>query len=289
MTGLRVVDSHIHLWDFANGLDYSEWTGPEPHPHFGPVDVIGVEAWTADRMIREMRHADVTKAVFVQVAGPGSDSVAETRWVHEQAAVHGLVAAIVPQAELSADRIEDALEQHLETSALVRGIRDRTLLGQLADSRIDRSLEVLRRADLSWELLSFLPDFEAAAERIRSHPELRVVLDHCGLPDERTPAYFEAWRAGIRRLAANDNLWCKLSGLAMFDHEWTVDSIRPWVLEVLEVFGPGRCMFGGNFPIERLFGSYDSMISAYAEIMAGLSDAESTAVFETNAETFYRI
>jgi len=82
---------------------------------------------------------------------------------------------------------------------------------------------------------------------------------------------------------------CKISGLAMTDSDWTADSIRPYVLHCIEAFGPDRCIFATNWPVDWLWSSYDTVVNAYLEITAEFSNAERTAMFSGNSERLYRI
>lgn len=104
-----------------------------------------------------------------------------------------------------------------------------------------------------------------------------------------SPAGYRAWRNGLRELAACPNVAVKISGLAMFDHCRTVESLRPYVLETIDAFGVERAMFASNFPVDRLFATYDALWRAYAAIVAGMSDAEQRLLFGGNAERIYRI
>ena len=81
----------------------------------------------------------------------------------------------------------------------------------------------------------------------------------------------------------------KISGLGMCDHKWTVDSIRPFVLSMIEIFGPSRCMFGSNFPVDKLYTSFETLFDAFDEITRGFSDSERADMFAGTAERFYRI
>ena len=90
-------------------------------------------------------------------------------------------------------------------------------------------------------------------------------------------------------LAEAPNVACKISGLGMTDHSWTTESIRPWVLACIEVFGVERCMFGSNWPVDSLYSSYRTMLDAYREITADFSAEERAALFQTNAERYYRV
>jgi predicted TIM-barrel fold metal-dependent hydrolase len=81
----------------------------------------------------------------------------------------------------------------------------------------------------------------------------------------------------------------KISGLGMCDNDWTVDSIRPWVMACIEIFGVERSFFGTNWPVDRLYSSYPDVVSAYAEIIKGFSPDEQVALFSGNAERIFRI
>jgi predicted TIM-barrel fold metal-dependent hydrolase len=81
----------------------------------------------------------------------------------------------------------------------------------------------------------------------------------------------------------------KISGLGMCDHAWTVDSIRPWVLTCIELFGAERSFFGTNWPVDRLFSSYGDVVGAYAEIVSGFSEDEQRALFSGNANRIFRL
>lgn len=131
---------------------------------------------------------------------------------------------------------------------------------------------------------------DEAAQLARAHPDIQIVLNHAGMfVDRDSPAGYRAWREGLKTLAACPNVAVKISGLAMFDHHWTVESLRPYVLETLDTFGVERAMFASNFPVDRLFGSYDALWQAYARIVAGASDDERRQLFVANAERIYRI
>ena len=85
------------------------------------------------------------------------------------------------------------------------------------------------------------------------------------------------------------NVHCKISGLGMYDHHWTADSIRPIILETIGIFGPSRCMFGSNFPVDKLYSSYADLWSAFSQITNVFSKSEQRQLFCDTARKFYRI
>ena len=116
-----------------------------------------------------------------------------------------------------------------------------------------------------------------------------VCVDHCAFPQARDDDYFQMWRRAMKELAEVPTIHMKVSGLGMCDPRWTVESIRPWVLSSIEIFGPGRIVFGTNWPVDRMYSSYPDLINAYAEIISGFSTDEQTAMFSRNAEALFRI
>ena len=121
------------------------------------------------------------------------------------------------------------------------------------------------------------------------HPGVQVVVNHAGMFADRTLAGWRGWKNGMRALAASPNVAVKISGLGMFDHRWTIESLRPYVLETLDAFGVERAMFASNFPVDRLFGTYLDTWRALAATVADLSADERSALLATNAERIYKI
>ena len=120
-------------------------------------------------------------------------------------------------------------------------------------------------------------------------PDTPVALCHCGSPWDQTPAGLDSWRSGLRLLASLPNVYCKISGLGMFNHDWTTEDIRPIVESCIEIFGPQRSMFGSNFPVDKLHATYDRVWGSFEEIAAGLSEGDQARLFGETARAFYGI
>jgi predicted TIM-barrel fold metal-dependent hydrolase len=132
-----------------------------------------------------------------------------------------------------------------------------------------------------------------AAERFRHlldrHPTLEVVLEHAGWPEGTDAAESATWRRAISTLAENPNVSCKLSGLGMATHSLACDVLRPWVEGVLDVFGTSRLMFGSNFPVEAMYGTFAQLMAGVDAALAGLGAEEREAVLSGNARRLYRL
>jgi len=122
------------------------------------------------------------------------------------------------------------------------------------------------------------------AEVLAQVPDLRVALCHAGSPHDRSTEGLGQWAENLRHLSALPNVWCKLSGLGMFDHDWTPTKIKPIVHQVLAQFGADRVMFGSNFPVDSLSSDYHTLSNAYRDL---IPDGDHDAVFGRTASAFY--
>ena len=190
----------------------------------------------------------------------------ETGWPH----------AIVAYADFSVDDVRPQLDR-LKRYPLVRGVRMQLHWHEnplyrfaaradlCADPTIRRN--VARLADYGWsfDLQVFAPQMPGAAGLAEACPKVTFVLQHAGMLEDLSPAGRAAWRAGMVRLAACPNVVCKLSGLGTFIHRNDPAHIAGIVAEALAIFGADRCLFGSNFPIEKLWTNYRALVDAYLD------------------------
>jgi predicted TIM-barrel fold metal-dependent hydrolase len=288
MAELPFVDTHVHFYDLRReDLVYS-WLQPDfIHPLLGDINGIKTLVYSADAFLAESRFANVAKVVHVQAAIGAIDPVAETEWLEELARRTGCPNGIVAHADLSGARVGDILERHLAASSRVKGIRDFGEGDYLVSPDWLRGYALLERYGLLCDLDCPWEKMSEARDVALQFPSTTLVLEHAGYPRSRTDDYFRNWRQGLASLAEAENAMCKISGLGMFDRQWTVASIRPWVMSCIEAFGVERCFFGTNWPVDRLFSSYDPVINAYEEIVADFTLGERESLFFRKAEAVY--
>jgi predicted TIM-barrel fold metal-dependent hydrolase len=285
------VDAHHHLWDLDT-YEYDWLMGdgwPDKTESLGDYAAIR-RSYLVEDLLRDFDGCRVTKSVHLQadLTGPNPDPVIETRWLQRQADATGYPHAIVAWTDLRSPNAAADLERHLE-SANMRGVRMLVDRDGLSDDAVDRGCRALADRGLSYDLAVTWELMTDARRFAARHGRLSIILEHTGLPMSRTDDYFRSWSGGMRELAAAPNVTVKISGLGTVDHAWTVDSLRPWVLETIEIFGPERTMFGTNWPVDRLYSSYRELVGAYAELIAGFTGAERDAMSARNAERVYRI
>lgn len=283
------VDAHHHLWD----LDrlYYGWLTDKPfkgHPS-GDYSAI-MKNYLPSDLKRDGAPVNLIKSVHIETADGETDTVRETAWLQEMADRHGLPNGIIARVDLTAGNAAAELERHM-AHANFRGVRMLSFTGLdfLDAPDFRRGFNELQKRNLIYDMDAGWPQMGQAFDLARSFPRSTIILGHCGFPKKRTVPYFHEWRKAIRRLAEAENVACKLSGLAMVDHEWTVETIRPWIETCIEAFGPARSMFGTNWPLDGLFSDYPAIVNAYREIVRDYSADEQRQLFRTTAEGWYRI
>ncbi|MHA1549751.1 MAG: amidohydrolase family protein [Alphaproteobacteria bacterium] len=295
---MRFLDSHHHLWDLERHT-YPWLQGPPVKAHFGEYDAIR-RTYDLSDYARDTAAVELVSSVHVEAAITVGERLEESHWLQDLYESTGLPGAVVAAASLDKDDLSEMLTAQSEFP-IVRGVRDMLFppgapnrAENLASSRLfdpawRSGFSMLSQFGMSFDLQA--PPFAMtdAARLVAEHDDVPVVLTHLGPPFDRSDEGRKIWRQGIRILADVPHVCAKISGLPMTDWNWSKDTLRPWVLEAIDVFGPDRCMFGSNFPVDRLFGSFGDLIGAYWRIVEGFSDDERHAMFVGNAARFYRI
>jgi predicted TIM-barrel fold metal-dependent hydrolase len=282
------VDAHHHLWNRAV-LPYP-WL-EEPGVDrlaivLGDYSAIRCD-YLIDELLGEYRQANVVKSVHVESATSG-DPVSESAWLQSIADVAGFPHAFVVAADLGAADSVRTLERHLEFPN-VRGVRQRTGRDDPTSVAFRTGFRLLRPLGLSFELNAGAAELRSFAPLVRANPDTIVVVGHGGLPADRSKDGLARWRAALRSIAAAPNSVVKISGLPMYDHRWTVASLRVLVRQIVEIFAPRRCFFGTNWPVDGLYSRYAELVDAYLSIVSEFTAAEQVAMMRGNAERVYRI
>jgi L-fuconolactonase len=280
--GLERIDAHHHFWDPAR-YAYPWMAGEAMDPvrrAFGPDDLAA-----------ELGPAGVAGTVLVQTVS----DVAETREFLDIAASTDFVKGVVGWVDLTSPSVGDDLDELLGGAAGSRlvGIRhqvhDEPDPDWLCRDDVRRGLVAVQSRGLAYDLLVRARELPAATATAAAFPELRFVLDHIAKPrivDGRD----ESWSERLPRLAALPNVSVKLSGMVTEADwaRWTAADLRPFVRSVVDWFGTDRVMFGSDWPVCLLAGSYRSVSAGLAEALGPLSRSEEELVYRDNALTAYR-
>ena len=292
----RIVDAHHHIWR-QRDLPWLE--GPMQPRIFGPYEPIRRD-YPIEEFLGDIEGQGVEKSVYVQANWAPGRAVDEVAWVQAEAERTGYPHAIVGYADLRDPEVGAVLRAQAQYP-LLRGIRMQLHWHENAqyrfadgpavmnDAVLRRNIGLLAAHGLLFELQIFTAQMEQGAAFAQAFPEVPIVLAHCGMPEDLTPEGWAAWRAGMTRLAAVTSVHVKLSGLGTFIHRLDAAHVERTVRETVALFGPERCLWGSNFPIEKLWTGFGNLLGAYRQALAHLSEAEQAAIFSGTARRLYRL
>jgi predicted TIM-barrel fold metal-dependent hydrolase len=293
---LPFVDAHVHLWDLA--AVRHPWLMP-PFSDDGPngsVEPIAID-YLLDDYLADAGSWDVRGIVHIDAGADPADALKETDWLQAIADARGMPNAIIAFTALDDPNVEALLAAHAQRPN-VRGIRhivnwhpdprrSYTPRDVTRDEAWAAGFALLGKYRLSFDLQAYPGQFPALAALIARHPETAVIVNHAGMMvGEGGRA---EWRTGMAALARLANVSVKVSGMGFAFRPWSVDQARGYVLETIDLFGADRVMVASDFPTDKLFGSFDRHLDAYAAITADLAPAERAAMFAGNANRIYRL
>ena len=311
---LPICDAHHHLWERAGECYLLTDLLEDIGSGHNVTSTVAIECRAMYRKhgADELKPLGETEFLTSLAEQAAADSRIGT----------AIASAIVGFADLTlGDGVAAVLEAHMAASPnRFRGIRYSTTWdasgalrneaprGLMSEGSFRRGFACLRKYELSFDAWLYHPQLTELAELAGAFPDVDIVLNHLGAPlgigtyAGKRAEVFKAWREGILRLAALPNVAVKLGGLGSersgFDWHDRVTkpssgelaaAIKPYIEVCLEAFGPGRCMFESNFPVERRSNSYAVLWNAFKRITTNYSAPERAALFHDTAGRFYRI
>jgi L-fuconolactonase len=271
-----MIDAHQHFWSVERA-DYG-WLTPETgvlYKDYGPGDL---EAHLA-------RHG-IASTILVQAA----QTVAETRYLLDIAERTPFVAGVVGWVDFTAPDAPREIAD-LARNPLLVGLRP--MVQDLADddwllrSDLKPAIDAMIAEGLVFDALVYPRHLARVIAFLDRYPDLPVVLDHGGKPEIRNDA-LDPWRADVSAIAARPRTFCKMSGLATEARgDWNRETLRPYVEHLLATFGPGRVMWGSDWPVLTRAGSYGTWRSISEDLLSAYSAEDRAAVFGRNAARFY--
>jgi predicted TIM-barrel fold metal-dependent hydrolase len=293
---IPVVDAHHHIWR----QDDLPWLkGPMVPRIFGPYEPLRRD-YLIDEYLTDIAGTGVEKSVYVQANWAPGKAEDEVAWVQKTADESGWPHAIVGYADLMAKDVRPALDR-LKRYPLMCGIRmqlhwhesEQYRFAQrpdLADDPVLRkNFSALADYGFSFDLQVFAGQMKGAARLAADFPKTTFILQHAGMLEDLSEAGRAAWRVAMHALAAQPNVVSKLSGLGTFIHKNDPTHIAWIARETIGFFGAERCLYGSNFPIEKLWTDYPGLLSAYRAAIAGLTLAEQRAILHDTALRVYRL
>lgn len=296
MKPIPTIDGHHHIWRLK---DLTWLSGPQVPRIFGPYEPI-----CRDYPIEEFRAdtdgCNVVKSVYVQTNWPAGQSYDEAKWVQSVSDATGWPHANVAHADL-ADPDCGSLIKRLAQLSATRGIRQQLHWHENAQYRFAPHPEVMN--DPAWrkglahladhgllfEIQLFTSQMKHGAALAHAFPDTVFVLEHAGMLEDMSEEGWKRWSEGMQALAAAPNMNVKLSGLGTFVHTCAADVMGPIIRETVKIFGADRCLYGSNFPIEKLWTDYRTLYTTFRASIDHLNDEEQHAILYGTAARLYRI
>jgi predicted TIM-barrel fold metal-dependent hydrolase len=292
-----IVDAHQHFWDPT--VNHHPWLQPGVLIPFRYGDYSAIKRrYLPHDYLAEVGDHRVCETVYVETEWDPSAPVEETEYAVKLAQQNGLPSAIVAQAWLDRDDAASVIARQAGFP-LVRSVRHKPggpatpeAVGQhrtlMSDEAWRRGYAQLERHGLHFDLQTPWWNLDEAVRLARDFPRTLIILNHAGLPSDRSSEGLTGWRQAMARFAAEPNVRVKISGLGQRDRPWTVSDNRWIVEEIIAMFGANRAMFASNFPVDSLCGSFDTIYSGFKQIVARYSREDQEFLFCKTARNIYR-
>ena len=298
---LPVIDAHHHIWDLR--ANHHPWLAIESPPPFryGDSSPLRRSYMPADYR-RDAAGQNIVATVYMEAEHDPADPLRETRWVHEVAAREGLPQAMAAAAFLDRDDAAQVIAAQARFP-LVRSVRHKPhgvaspeaydpthrIPGSMRCPRWRAGYRLLADNGLFFELQTPCWHLDDALELARDFPTTPIVLNHLGLPADRSTAGLAAWREAMARLSEAPKVLVKLSGICVPGRRWTPELNGPVVLETVRLFGAARCMWASNYPVDGLVAGFSEILCGMRAITAGLPRTDRLALFHETAALAYGI
>ena len=256
--------------------------------------------YTVEEFIGDVRSEGVVGSVYIQVNWPQNKELAEVEWIQNISNNTGWPSAMIGYVDFSRPNCSETLER-MSKFPIVRGIRQQLHWHRNPAFKFAKDPDIMMNKDwqknfallqdYGWvfELQIFSTQMKNAAKLANAHKKTPMILQHCGMPEDRSISGMAAWAEGVKRLADEQNVFCKFSGLGTFIHRNSSDFIHEITGKCLEIFGINRCLFGSNFPIEKIWTTYEELFFSYRDALRHLEANDQNKVFYSNAKILYNI
>jgi predicted TIM-barrel fold metal-dependent hydrolase len=290
------VDGHFHIWQQRD----LPWLAGAVQPRiFGPYEPIRRD-YLMEEYLRDSSAAPIAKSVYVQANWLPERFEDEVAWVQGVADRLGTPHGIVGNADFNADDVRPQIDRLLKYP-LLRGVRMQLHWHEKPEFRFARDRDAVNHPNLRrniarlqdygvpFELQVFPGQVPDALGLVQANPGVSFILTHAGMLEDASEHAVEVWRRGLQVLAAEPNVYCKLSGLGTFVHRVDSSLIEFIVKECIAHFGAHRCLFGSNFPVEKIWTDFDALTRAYHLATSGLEANERDELFSGTATRLYRL
>ena len=275
----RRIDAHQHFWRRSEPFDYRWLDAPQHAPIAGD--------YLPEDLLPHLHNTQIQQSVLVQT----QHNLDENRWALSLSERHEFIAGVVGWVDLASPDCERQVlefKQHRKFVGVRHITQDEPDDDFIVRGDVLAGLKVLEKHRVPFDLLFYVKHLRHAAFLAQHFPELPLVIDHLAKPRIKSRA-LNNWLPHLRAAAKFPNVHVKLSGLiteAEWQH-WKASDLTPYVKHALDLFGPRRCMFGSDWPVCELAGSYEQVYQALLDALGPISASEQAAIFGETAVAFY--
>ena len=294
MSAMVIVDAHQHFWDPK--INYHPWLRDEPPIPFRYGDYRAIcRSYLPPDYRADAAPIRVDQTVYVETEWDPSDPVGEMRYVEQLRSAYGLPTVAVAPAQLDKPDAANVLAQQA-AFAFVRSVRHKPRAnrspaesspGGMTNAQWRSGYAELDSNHLRFDLQTPWWHLAEAARLATDFPDTSIILNHTGLPADRSAEGISGWKTAMTTLASCPNVAVKISGLGQQGVPWTAAANRGIVLTTIDLFGPSRCMFASNFPVDSLCASFHTIFGGFQEIVSSFSASERRGLFHDNAVRIY--
>jgi predicted TIM-barrel fold metal-dependent hydrolase len=291
-----IVDAHHHVWD--PDVNYHPWLRDKTVSGFRYGDYSRINRrYLVSDYLSDARNWQVAGTVYVETEWDPADPGGEMDFIAGVRRTSGYPSVAVGQVRLDEQAAAPTLDM-LADHDFVRGVRQKPRAnaspsdrapGGMMDGGWRKGFAELRKHGLRFDLQTPWWHLDEAADLARDFPDTQIILNHAGLPADRSEAGLSAWRTAMAFVAGCPNVAVKISGICTPGLSWTPSRNRDIVLTVIDLFGVERCMFGSNFPVDSLCANFDEIYEGFDAITAGFSADDRRRLFQDNAVRIYAI
>ena len=298
MTDIPIIDAHQHFWDLS--MNKHPWLCGKQMIPFRYGDYSSIRrTYLPDDYFVDSKAFNIVKTIHMEAEWDPKDPLGESEWLMQIHEKTGFPNAIIGQAWFLSEDIDEVLRAHAKCP-LIRSVRQKPfaaaspgefhpgLTGSMTDPAFRAGYANLETYGLHFDLQTPWWHLREAAELAHDFPETTIILNHTGLPSDRSEAGLGGWMEGMKALAAQPNTSVKISGICVPGQKWTAEFNRKVVLDTIQVFGVERCMFSSNFPVDGVVASFDEIVNGFAGIVSVFSEADQLRLFHDNALKYYQ-
>ncbi|MDG2957640.1 amidohydrolase family protein [Exercitatus varius] len=295
-----MIDAHQHFWQPQ--INPHPWLAPDVLIPFryGDYTAIKKEYLPPDYLKDATLKHNVVATVYVDAEWDPKDPLGETKYIHTVANKFNMPNAVVAQAWLHHDDIETVLKAQA-AFPLVRSVRHkpagaltpqeaktgvRTLM---SDNKWRKGYELLDKFNLNFDLQTPWWNLHEAKHLALDFPNTLIILNHTGLPSDRSQEGLTAWHQAMSQLADIPNITVKISGIGLPEKRWNIEDNRWIIQETVKIFGVDRVMFASNFPVDSLCGELETIFTGFKEAVKNYSYDDQYKLFFANAKKYYKI